>query len=94
MARAVSSTAMKARAAGLGRRLRGGDHLLRALADLRARMSDLLDGCGGLLHGRELLLDAGGLLLRRGADFGRRRIEVLGGLAALARNWRRPRPWR
>ena len=84
MARAVSSTACKPGHAGLRRGLGRGDDLLRALADLGARMGDLVHGGGGFLNGGKLLFDAGRLLLGGGADLGRGGVQVLGGLAALA----------
>ena len=48
-------------------------------------MGDLVDGGGSFLYRGELLLDAGGLLLRGGADFGNCRAEIGGGFTALRR---------
>ena len=81
--------------AGLRGGLCRGDDLLRALADLRARMGDLVHGGGGFLNGGKLLFDGGCLLLGRGADFRCGGVQVLGRLAALARELPQARrPWR
>ena len=80
--------------AGLRGRLCRCDDLLGALADLRARMGDLVHGGGGLLNGGELLFHGGRLLLGRGADLRCRGVQVLGRLAALARELPQARrPW-
>ncbi|MEH3038957.1 MAG: hypothetical protein PGN21_02640 [Sphingomonas paucimobilis] len=62
------------------------DHFLRAAGDLRAAMRDLVDRCGGFLYGGKLFFNRCRLFLRRRADFGGRRVQVVGRGPVLCRD--------